>query len=361
MKTFIVLCLTVVTLVAGASLDKASTKETQDRKLDEPSKNHAKRGLIDYGYGYAKEPELHGGFKPSFGYDISVSQHHVPQFKTYAAPDYHHNQYAPLYKEPTVYNWKEEKHTIITKKVPVPYPVNVEKQVVIEKQVPVHVPVRVHVPYRVEVEKKVPVYVEKKVHVDRPVPYPVKVKVPVYHKVEVEVPKPYPVHIPKPYPVYIEKEVHVPVVHRVEVEKPYPVYVEKPVLVEQVESHEQQQHQEQQQHEYSHEHEHSHEQVSHELHSHEQVELQGHELQSHEQSHEQEHEHIVHHDIRPVGIKSTNFISEPIHVPEHHEHQYGEESQKIERKVESDQKPAATAASEQSKEVEKPADKESSQ
>ncbi|EAT37462.1 AAEL010552-PA [Aedes aegypti] len=109
----------------------------------------------------------------------------------------------------------EIKHVTITKKVPVPYPVEVEK----------HVPVEVKVPYPVEVEKKVPVYVEKKVpvyvekkvpvHVDRPVPYPVEVKVPVVQKEYVEVPKPYAVHVEKHVPVYIQK----------------PVYVEKPVPV----------------------------------------------------------------------------------------------------------------------------------
>ncbi|XP_065094018.1 uncharacterized protein LOC135714560 [Ochlerotatus camptorhynchus] len=111
----------------------------------------------------------------------------------------------------------EVKHqiTTITKNVPVPYPVEIEK----------HVPVEVNVPYPVHVEKKVPVYVEKKVpvyvekkvpvHVDRPVPYPVEVKVPVVHKEYVEVPKPYAVHVEKPVPVYVHKPVyiekHVPV------------------------------------------------------------------------------------------------------------------------------------------------------
>ncbi|XP_058125506.1 titin-like [Anopheles ziemanni] len=100
---------------------------------------------------------------------------------------------------------------VITKKVPVPYPVEVEK----------HVPVEVKVPYPVEVEKKVPVYVEKKVpvyvekkvpvHVDRPYPVEVKVPVhvPVYKKEYVEVPKPYAVHVDKPYPVYVKEPVYV--------------------------------------------------------------------------------------------------------------------------------------------------------
>ncbi|XP_055600320.1 uncharacterized protein LOC129749380 [Uranotaenia lowii] len=112
-----------------------------------------------------------------------------------------------------------KKVTTITKKVPVPYPVEVEK----------HVAVPVKVPYPVEVEKKVPVIVEKKIpyvvekkvpyHVDRPVPYPVEVKVPVVHKEYVEVPKPYAVHVEKPVPVYIQKPVyvekHVPVTIKV--------------------------------------------------------------------------------------------------------------------------------------------------
>uniref|UniRef100_A0A8W7PZC9 Uncharacterized protein n=1 Tax=Anopheles coluzzii TaxID=1518534 RepID=A0A8W7PZC9_ANOCL len=109
------------------------------------------------------------------------------------------------------------KHVTITKKVPVPYPVEVEKHV----PVPVKIPYPVHVEKKVPViiEKKVPVYVEKKVpvHVDRPVPVEVKVpyEVPVVHKEYVEVPKPYPVHVEKPYPVYVKK----------------PVYIEKPVPV----------------------------------------------------------------------------------------------------------------------------------
>nr|XP_019565408.2 uncharacterized protein LOC109433435 [Aedes albopictus] len=107
---------------------------------------------------------------------------------------------------------KEVKH-IVTKAVPVPYPVEVEKQI----------PVHVNVPYPVETEKKVPIVVEKKypvyvekkvpVHVDRPVPYQVKVEVPVHEKEYIEVPKPYEVHVEKPYPVYMN----------------YPVYIEKPV------------------------------------------------------------------------------------------------------------------------------------
>ncbi|XP_062549705.1 zinc finger protein 512B-like [Armigeres subalbatus] len=144
--------------------------------VDDPSSKKDKRGLWDLGYGH-----------DSLGFDDLHDNHHEVKHLT----------------------------TTITKKVPVPYPVEVEK----------HVPVHVKVPYPVEVEKKVPVYVEKKVpvyvekkvpvHVDRPVPYPVEVKVPVVQKEYVEVPKPYAVHVEKPVPVVVHK----------------PVYVEKPVPV----------------------------------------------------------------------------------------------------------------------------------
>ncbi|XP_035773388.1 involucrin-like [Anopheles albimanus] len=364
MKTFIVVSV-LLAVAACASLDKAATTSKDAAKEEQKAKTHGKRGLIDYGYGYAKEPELQGGFKPSFGYDIaSVEEPHYPTHKSFNhhLPNYHQNQYAALYyKEPSssgTFSWKDEKHTVITKKVPVhidrpvPYPVEVVKKVpvYIEKQVAVHVdrPVPYPVKVPVEVEKKVPVYVEKKVHVDRPVPYPVKVKVPVYHKVEVEVPKPYPVHIPKPYPVYIEKEVvkhvdrpvpyevekkvHVPVIHRVEIEKPYPVYVDRPVLVEKAESHEHSHEQSHEQLQEPHSHEHSHE-LQHSS------QEQSHELHSHEQEHA-----AVHHNIRPVGIKATDFISEPIHVHAEHEQHYGEESQKIERKVEQEQQQSGSEA-----------------
>ncbi|XP_053679225.1 uncharacterized protein LOC128730218 [Anopheles nili] len=112
---------------------------------------------------------------------------------------------------------QKEVKQVITKKVPVPYPVEVEKHVPVEVKVPYPVEVVKKVP--VVVEKKVPVYVEKKVpvHVDRPYPVEVKVpvEVPVYKKEYVEVPKPYAVHVDKPYPVYVKQ----------------PVYVEKPVPV----------------------------------------------------------------------------------------------------------------------------------
>ncbi|KFB37668.1 hypothetical protein ZHAS_00004928 [Anopheles sinensis] len=105
---------------------------------------------------------------------------------------------------------KEVKH-VITKKVPVPYPVEVEKHVAVPVKVPYPVKVEKEVPY--VVEKKVPVYVEKKVpvHVDRPYPVEVKVPVhvPVYKKEYVEVPKPYAVHVEKPYPVYVKQPVYV--------------------------------------------------------------------------------------------------------------------------------------------------------
>ncbi|XP_029728584.2 uncharacterized protein LOC109397937 [Aedes albopictus] len=105
--------------------------------------------------------------------------------------------------------------TTITKKVPVPYPVEVEKQVPIEVKVPFKVEIEKKIP--IVVEKKVPIYVEKKipVHVDRPVPYKVEVKVPVIEKEYIEVPQPYEVYVEKKIPVYVPK----------------PVYIEKPLPV----------------------------------------------------------------------------------------------------------------------------------
>ncbi|XP_058125445.1 titin-like [Anopheles ziemanni] len=136
-------------------------------------------------------------------YELGSSQQE--SFETYGYETQHnHGYYGNDYVQ------KEVKQ-VITKKVPVPYPVEVEK----------HVPVEVKVPYPVEVEKKVPVYVEKKVpvyvekkvpvHVDRPYPVEVKVPVhvPVYKKEYVEVPKPYAVHVDKPYPVYVKEPVYV--------------------------------------------------------------------------------------------------------------------------------------------------------
>ncbi|XP_041783224.1 mantle protein-like isoform X1 [Anopheles merus] len=169
MKAFIVF--TMALALASAKAVENSNKE--------------KRGLWDLGSAQHESYE-------SYGYDHQQSH------------GYYGNDYAE----------KEEKQ-IITKKVPVPYPVEVEKHVPVEVKVPYPVEVEKKVP--VVVEKKVPVYVEKKypVHVDRPYPVEVKypVHVPVYQKEYVEVPKPYEVHVDKPYPVYVKE----------------PVYVEKPV------------------------------------------------------------------------------------------------------------------------------------
>ncbi|XP_062553047.1 uncharacterized protein LOC134218168 [Armigeres subalbatus] len=163
MKVFIVLSMAVA-IASCAAVDSSSKKD--------------KRGLWDEGY-------EHGSF------DLGLDDHHVDEH--------------------------EVKHltTTITKNVPVPYPVEVEKHVPVEVKVPYPVEVEKKVP--VVVEKKVPVYVEKKVpvHVDRPVPYPVEVKVPVVQKEYIEVPKPYAVHVEKHVPVYVHK----------------PVYIEKPVPV----------------------------------------------------------------------------------------------------------------------------------
>ncbi|XP_065204847.1 uncharacterized protein LOC135834806 [Planococcus citri] len=101
------------------------------------------------------------------------------------------------------------KEITVTKEVPVPYYVHVEKKV------PYPVYIQVPHPYPVTVEKHVPY--EVRVPVDRPVPY--------------AVPKPYPVHVPveKPVPVPVEK--HIPYPVKVPVDRPYPVHVpvEKPV------------------------------------------------------------------------------------------------------------------------------------
>ncbi|ETN64839.1 hypothetical protein AND_003407 [Anopheles darlingi] len=170
MKAFIVISMALA-LASAASVGE-SKKE--------------KRGLWDLG--------SHQESYESYGYDSHQS----------------HGYYGNDYSE------KEVKQ-IITKKVPVPYPVEVEKHVPVEVKVPYPVEVEKKVP--VVVEKKVPVYIEKKVpvHVDRPYPVEVKVpvEVPVYQKEYVEVPKPYAVHVDKPYPVYVKQ----------------PVYVEKPVPV----------------------------------------------------------------------------------------------------------------------------------
>lgn len=118
----------------------------------------------------------------------------------------------------------------VTKEVPVPYAVEVEKKVPFRVEVPVDRPYHVArpKPYPVYVEKKVPYTVKEYV----PQPYTVYKRVP--YTVKVHVNKPYPIHVPKPYRVLVEKKVpyqvekHVPYPVRVYVDKPYPIHV--PVL-----------------------------------------------------------------------------------------------------------------------------------
>lgn len=126
--------------------------------------------------------------------------------------------------------------------VPQPYPVTVEKHIPYEVRVPVEhpVPVPVPKPYPVTVERHIPVPVEKrvlypvKIPVDRPYPVHVPVEKPIAVPYAVEKPVPYPVHVyvekpvPRPYPVAVEK--HVP--YPVEKPVPYPVKVPYPVPVE---------------------------------------------------------------------------------------------------------------------------------
>uniref|UniRef100_A0A182MYR2 Cuticular protein (putative) n=1 Tax=Anopheles dirus TaxID=7168 RepID=A0A182MYR2_9DIPT len=149
--------------------------------------------------------------KPNDSHTQSYEEQYVPQ-QGYENYDYDQQEPSGNYINDYA---DHDAHQIITKQVPVPYPV----------EVPNHVPVEVRVPYEVEVEKKVPIVVEKKVpvyvekkvpvHVDRPYPVEVKVpvEVPVYQKEYVEIPKPYTVHVDKPYTVYVK----------------HPVFIEKPV------------------------------------------------------------------------------------------------------------------------------------
>ncbi|XP_055604804.1 titin-like [Uranotaenia lowii] len=196
MKAFIVLSVTFAIIASCGAVDN-SQKE--------------KRGLWEESY----ENHEQRHYNP---YEDDNSQLH--HFSTHQYKEYEHDNKNQYYQHQDLSNqWeakKEIKH-IITKKVPVPYPVEVEKRIPVEVKVPYPVETEKKVP--VVVEKKVPVYVEKKypVHVDRPVPYPVKVEVPVYKKEYVEVPKPYAVHVEKPYPVYVDKKIYV--------EKPVPVTV----------------------------------------------------------------------------------------------------------------------------------------
>ncbi|XP_061512542.1 MAGE-like protein 2 [Anopheles gambiae] len=112
-------------------------------------------------------------------------------------------------KNPEPWGNKQFKEITITKNVPVPYPIKVERHVAVPVKIPV--PIAIHNKVPIVVERKIPVYVEKPipVQVDRPVPYALPIEIPIFHRVAVEVPKPYPVHIPKPYPVYIKKPIFV--------------------------------------------------------------------------------------------------------------------------------------------------------
>ncbi|XP_073993638.1 uncharacterized protein [Rhodnius prolixus] len=153
---------------------------------------------------------------------------------------HHHHMEAP-HRQTHEESHKHHVKTItITKKVPVPY------EVIVEKKVPYKVEIPVDKPYHIYVPKPYPVYVEKKVpykvEVPVPKPYTVEKKIPVPVKVPVD--KPYPVYVPKPYNVYVEKKVpytlekHVPYPVKVPVEKPYPVHVkvekEVPYKVEKI-------------------------------------------------------------------------------------------------------------------------------
>ncbi|CAA9994572.1 unnamed protein product [Nesidiocoris tenuis] len=129
---------------------------------------------------------------------------------------------------------KNVRTIILMKKVPVPYPVHIEKKIPYPVKVPIRRPYVVYVPrpYQVEVMKQVPVPVK----VPYPHPFTVEKHIPVPYKVHYD--KPYPVHINKPYPVYFEKRVPihidkpVPVHYRVAVDRPIPIRVpmEKPML-----------------------------------------------------------------------------------------------------------------------------------
>ncbi|KFB43088.1 hypothetical protein ZHAS_00010770 [Anopheles sinensis] len=112
-------------------------------------------------------------------------------------------------KNPEPWGNKQFKEVTITRNVPVPYPIKVERHVAVPVKIPI--PIAIHNKVPIMVERKIPVYVEKPipVQVDRPVPYALPIEVPVFHRVAVEVPKPYPVHVPQPYPVYIKKPIFV--------------------------------------------------------------------------------------------------------------------------------------------------------
>lgn len=109
------------------------------------------------------------------------------------------------------------KMVVLTKEVPVPYKVHVEKKVPVYIQVPVDKPYPVYIPKAVPVTVPKPVRYPVKVY--SPQPYEVEKQIPFPIKINVERPVPFP--IAKPYPVFKEKFVP----HYVEMPVPYPVKV----------------------------------------------------------------------------------------------------------------------------------------
>nr|XP_018914961.1 PREDICTED: uncharacterized protein LOC109042584 [Bemisia tabaci] len=183
-----------------------------------------------YTYGYAPSYSNYGG---SFGYyrnagfgpkGFSSLDAYAPQ--TSALNSNSFSGFSPGPPQSYVShgqtaNGEPVKTITITKEVPVPYPVHVEK--------------KVPYPVKVPVDRPVPITVPKPyaVHVDKPVPYPVKVpvQVPVPVTVEKHVPfavkvpvdKPIPIHVPKPFPIYIERKVPYPVEKHVPFSVKYPI------------------------------------------------------------------------------------------------------------------------------------------
>lgn len=163
---------------------------------------------------------------------FDLSQLHSLQ---HGSPDllngYFHSTYASQFGkfEPADSKEKEVHHNvktiIVTKKVPVPYTVQVERKVPYAVKVPVRRPYAIFVPkpYLVEIPKPVPYAIKVPV----PQPFAVEKHVPVPYRVPVD--KPFPIQVPKPYPVILERKIPVTV------EKPVPyqvkVPVEKPVPV----------------------------------------------------------------------------------------------------------------------------------
>ncbi|XP_014249531.1 probable serine/threonine-protein kinase yakA [Cimex lectularius] len=123
---------------------------------------------------------------------------------------------------------------IVTKRVPMPYPVHVEKKVPFPVKVPVRRPYTVFVPkpYIVEVTKPIPYPFKVQV----PQPYTIEKHIPVPYKVPVD--KPYPVHVSNPIPILVEKKVpytvekHIPYQVKIPYERPYAVHIpfDKPLF-----------------------------------------------------------------------------------------------------------------------------------